>query len=74
VDAVGTPTVSTVFMVNSEAFEWVVDSQTDMMTTPFIRPVGQDARVAEILWMGAVGVNNRRKNGVLYGISRSIVS
>jgi hypothetical protein len=28
----------------------------------------------QILWMGAVGVNNRRKNGVLYGISRAIVA
>lgn len=74
VDAVGTPTVSTVFMVNSETFEYIRDSETDFITTPFVRPENQDARVAQILWMGAVGLNNRRKNGVLYGISRSIVS
>ena len=66
--------MSTVFLINSSTFEYIVDTETDFITTPFIRPVGQDARVAEILWMGAVGVNNRRKNGVLYGISRSIVS
>ena len=74
VDAIGTVTVSTVFLINSSTFEYIVDTETDFITTPFIRPVGQDARVAEILWMGAVGVNQRRKNGVLYGISRSIVS
>ena len=71
VDAIGTATVSTVFMINSETFEYVVDAETDFITTPFITPVGQDATVAEILWMGALGINNRRKNGVLYGISRT---
>ena len=74
VDAIGTVTVSTVFMINSGTFVYIVDSETDFITTPFVRPENQDARVAQILWMGAVGVNNRRKNGVLYGISRSIVS
>ena len=76
VDAIGTVGASggTVFMVNSESMEYVRDAQTDFITTPFVRPVGQDARVAQILWMGAMGTNNRRKNGVLYGISRSIVS
>jgi len=74
VDAVGTVTTSTVFMVNSETFEYIRDSETDFITTPFVRPENQDARVAQILWMGAIGLNNRRKNGVLYGVSRSIVS
>ena len=74
VDGIGTPTVSTVFLINSNTLEYVYDSETNFITTPFIRPVGQDARTAEILWMGAMGINNRRKNGVLYGISRSIVS
>ena len=74
VDAIGTVTASNVHMLNSETFEWVVDSETDFITTPFVRPQDQDARVAQILWMGALGVNNRRKSGVLYGISRSIVS
>jgi len=74
VDGIGTPTASTIWFVNSETFEFITDSQTDFITTPFVRPENQDARVAQILWMGALGVNNRRKNGVLYGISRSIVS
>lgn len=74
VDNVGTLTTGSIFFINSETMEWVVDSQTDFIVTPFITPVGQDATVAEILWMGVLGVNNRRKNGVLYGISRSITS
>lgn len=74
VDAIGTPTASTIWFINSETMEFITDSQTDFITTQFVRPENQDARVAQILWMGALGVNNRRKNGVLYGISRSIVS
>lgn len=72
--ATGTDTASTVFFLNTETFDFVVESDTDMDTTPFLRPENQDASVAQVLWMGAVGVNNRRKNGVLYGISRSITS
>src|SRR3990172_3383398 len=74
VDGIGTVTVSTIFFVNSEAMEWIYDAESDFVTTPFVRPENQDARVAQIMWMGAIGVNNRRKNGVLYGISRSITS
>lgn len=72
--AVGTDTLSTVYFVNSQTFDFIVESDTDMDTTPFLRPENQDASVAQILWMGAVGVNNRRKNGVLRGISRTITS
>jgi hypothetical protein len=82
VDAIGTAgiqhggsaTASTIYFVNSESMDWVTDSQTDFITTDFVRPENQDAKVASIMWMGAVGVNNRRKNGVLYGISQAIVS
>lgn len=74
VDAIGTVTVSTVFMMNTQTMEFVTDSETDFITTPLLRPENQDARTGQILWMGALGTNNRRKNGVLYGISRSIVS
>jgi len=74
IDGIGTVSASTIFFINSSTMEFIVDAETDWITTPFLRPVGQDARVAEMLWMGALGINNRRKNGVLYGISRSIAS
>lgn len=72
--ATGSVSASNVWFVNSDTFEYVVESDTDFSTTEFLRPENQDASVAQVLWMGAVGVNNRRKNGVLYGISRSITS
>ena len=74
VDAIGTLSNSTEYFLNTETWRYIVDSQTDFITTPFVRPENQDARVAQILWMGAIGVNNRRKNGVRSSISRSIVS
>ena len=72
VDAIGTFTTGSSFYINSEAMEYIVDSQTDMITTPFVSPVGQDATVAEILWMGAIGTNNRRKLGVMKSIQRTL--
>ncbi len=73
VDGVAT-TNSTVFFVNSQTIEYVVESDTDFDTTDFVRPENQDAVTAQILWMGQVCVNNRRKNGVLFDISQSIVA
>lgn len=73
-DGVGTVSTSNIFFITTSAMEIRVDSATDWITTPFVQPVGQDARVAELLWMGVTGINNRRKCGVLYGISQSITS
>lgn len=63
--------LDTVFFINSESCEWVYDSQTNFITTPMVRPENQDARTGQILFMGILGVNNRRKNGVLKGIQHT---
>ena len=74
VDGIGTMTLDTIYFVNSETMEFITDAETDFITTPFVRPENQDARVAQILWMGALGTNNRRKNGVLANITAGISS
>ena len=74
VDAIGSMTTSTIYFINSASMVWMVEADTDFVTTPFVRPENQDASVAQILWMGAIGVNNRRKNGVLSSISRTITA
>jgi len=74
VDSVGTFTVDTNYFINSDGMEFVTDSQTDFITSAFVRPQDQDAKVAQILWMGAFGTNNRRKEGVQFNISQSITS
>lgn len=74
VDAIGTVSTSSAFMTNAESLEYIVHSNCDFNTTPFVRPENQLASTAILHWMGIIGVNQRRKNGVLYGISQSITS
>lgn len=60
-----------VYFLNSEAFEWIYDAETNFITTPMVRPQDQDARTGQILYMGIMGVNNRRKNAVAYNIQHT---
>jgi hypothetical protein len=46
-----------------------VDSETDMVTTPFITPANQTIKVAYILWRGNLVTNNRRRQFKLTSIS-----
>lgn len=55
--------------LNSKYIGLVIDSQTDFITTPFVRPANQDAKVAQILFMGNVTGNNFRRQGKLTGIT-----
>lgn len=74
VDGVGTVATSNIHYVNSESMNWIRDSETNFINTDFIRPQNQDSIASQILWMGAIGTNNRRKNGVLKGIPQNITS
>jgi hypothetical protein len=74
VDGIGTVSKSTLYFINSESMEWIYDTETNFINTPFVRPENQDARVSQILFMGTIGTNNRRKNGVLKNVSQSIVA
>lgn len=65
---------STYFMLNTKFLQFVVDSQTNFITTPFVKPENQDAKVAHIMVYGNMVCQQRRKQGVLYGVSKSIVS
>lgn len=67
-------TSGTWFMLNTEFFEVQVQSESNFAPTPFQKPVGQDAKIAHIMWMGAVMVSNRRKQGVAGGIDTTITS
>lgn len=77
-DGVGTHLQSgahgTEYHLNSQALEYIVHRNRDWVTTPFVRPVGQDAKVAHLLWAGQVVLNNRRKVGVMYDIDNSIAA
>lgn len=74
VDVIGTNSAAACYDINTETIEFITDSETDFITTDFVRPTDQDASTAQILWMGANTVNNRRKNGLHYGVSTSITA
>lgn len=57
------------YMLNTNYWNLVVDSETDFVTTPFISPTNQTVKVAFILWRGNQTTNNRRRFGKLTGIS-----
>ena len=57
------------FGLNMNYISLVVDSATDLVTTPFITPTNQTVKVAYILWRGNLTTNNRRRQFKLTGIS-----
>jgi len=57
------------YMMNTNYWNLVVDSATDMVTTPFIAPTNQTMKVAFILWRGNQTTNNRRRHGKLTSIT-----
>lgn len=67
-------TVGTAFFLNTAFYKLIIDSQTDIVTTPFVEPENQTAKTAKVLFMGQAGVSNLRKHGVLMSISQSIVA
>jgi len=72
--AAATNFVGTVFFLNTKFMKIIFDSQTDIVTTPFIEPENQTAKVAKILAMLNLGCSSLRKQGVLYAVSQSIVA
>jgi hypothetical protein len=61
-------------MLNTKFWGIRYDKDTNFVPTPFIKPENQDAKTSHILWLGALGVSNRRKQGVMGRIDESISS
>lgn len=62
-------TAGTMYGLNMNYIYLAVDSETDMVTTPFITPANQTIKVAYILWRGNLITNNRRRLFKLTSIS-----
>lgn len=62
-------TSGVMYFLNSKVITFVVDQERDFKVRPFQEPNDQDAKVALILWMGALIANNCRHLGKLTGIS-----
>src|SRR3990167_5411970 len=57
------------FFLRSENLKLVTSSGTNFITTPFIKPENQDARIAQILWAGNLVSDNNRKLCKMTGIT-----
>lgn len=62
-------TAGVMFFLNSAYIEYIVDSQTDLITTDFVRPTDQDAESAQILHMANLGCSNCARQGRIDGIT-----
>lgn len=62
-------TSGVIYFLNSKVITFVVDEERDFKVRGFQEPNDQDAKVALILWMGALIANNCRHLGKLTGIS-----
>lgn len=66
--------VGTVFGLNTNFYNLVIDSETDIITTPFVEPENQTAKTAKILFMGNATCSNMRKIGVAGEVLQTIVA
>ena len=57
------------YMLNTNYLGLTVDSQHNFSVGDFVNPENQDAKTALVLWYGTHWVSNRRKQGVLSGIT-----
>lgn len=62
-------TAGYMYFLNSEYINLVVHKDADLATGEFQRPTNQDAMVAQILFQGNLTTGNRRKHGVIQGIT-----
>ena len=66
--APSTSTLGNMYFLNSKFLEWVVDSKTNFIMSPFVRPENQDAKTSQMLFMGNLVVSNCERQGVIYSI------
>jgi hypothetical protein len=57
------------YMLSSDALKLVTNKGTNFITTKFVVPANQDAKVAQILWAGQLASDNIRRLGSLTGIT-----
>jgi len=67
-------TKGSIFLVNTKFYKLVIDSETDIITTPFVEPENQTASTAKVLFMGNTTCSNMRKCGCGYDILQTIVA
>jgi len=67
-----TATYGTAAFLNTKFFDVTYEEDTNFARTEFQKPPKGDSRLAHILWMGQTTMFNRRKQGVIGKIARSL--
>ena len=62
-------TSGVIYLLHSKGIEFIVNSDTDFLTTPFVTPTNQDARTAKILLACALASGDRRKLAKLTSVT-----
>lgn len=62
----------TLYFINTKFWRCVYEAETNFVPTEMERPINQDAFFKHILWMGTVTLSNRKKQGVLGNIARTL--
>lgn len=62
-------TSGVIYALHSAALEFIVNTDTDFLLTPFVMPTNQDARTAKILLAAGLVSGNRRKLGKMTGVT-----
>ena len=60
---------TSLFMLNSQYMSFTADKETDLITTEFVRPENQDAKVAQILLMANLVASNCARHGSLRDVT-----
>lgn len=67
-----TNTKGTAYFINTKFLKMRYDNESNFNMTEFVRPPKGDSKLAHILFMGQLTVNNRRKHGVIGNIARTL--
>lgn len=62
-------TSGSIYGLNSKALELVQHARTQFVLSEWVKPADQDLKVAQVLWMGELTTNNRRKHFVLNSVT-----
>lgn len=68
------------FFINPEFFKMIYEEESDFKMLEdengktFQKPVNGDSRVANVAWMGNLTTDNRRKQGVIGAVARTLTS
>jgi hypothetical protein len=62
-------TAGYMYFLNTKHMKLVIHSDANFKTTQFVKPENQDARVAQVLFMGNITCDRAKSFGVMYTIA-----